>query len=562
METEVTERKFEQLDELHAQQYRLENSNATVCLVKSSLATVRRFPAEAAELTKAYQSNATVLEYTRRILRDATHQLGQQLGDQRPLDQRSVVNSPVRPVEPPAAAAGDRVSPERRPPRAEPPVVHLETIIQGDPHNYRRPEGQNGAAGRMDGSHPSRGMNNPHMSHQGRSQSQRRPDEAPERGNGQLPRRSRESPDKFDNPRSSGGALSGGRVGTHNDGEYLGSVAFFQSLPEGWDILPNLDVPVDFSQYSMMQRSGLMPTFNGTVEAYPSFKAHFKLAVHQVALPIFAKFMALKGALEKASELIPFLNTLEPGTTGYALLLNELEDRFGGRERQLHRHASNIRFLPVCSEDQHRNLQMFVDTIQAYHACLGMRAEVEIESYNHFNTIYYKLDRNLRMKYRTYCRTMNYSAASEGSAATLLAWVRNVVLAPLRMETARIRPEERPRHNNQARPDQRRQLPRGPLPRALAAEGGAVECVLCTGQNKAHNLDKCPIFKEKSVHDRKAVTFQLRRCFICLNSGHRASQCRANKCHCGQRHHQLLCTRERQALHVQERPPWARRPSP
>ena len=326
-------------------------------------------------------------------------------------------------------------------------------------------------------------------------------------------------------------------------------------LPEGWTQVPDLGAPVDFNQYSLMQRSGLMPSFNGMVEAYPSFKAHFVLAVHQVALPIFAKFMALKAALEKATELTSFLNTLEPGTTGYALLINELEERYGGKERQLHRHATNIRFLPVVTEESYKNLQTFVDTVQAYHACLGTRAQVEITSYNHFNTIYYKLDRNMRMKYRTYCRTMGQTAATEGSAANLLKWIKDVILATLRMENTRPRPDDKQRFQPGQKPEFRRQQPRGPAGRVMAAEQGQPECLLCTGGDKTHTLDSCPTFKKKPVHDRKAVTFQLRRCFICLRAGHRASQCSRDKCHCGQRHHPLLCTREKQALHVQEQPP-------
>ena len=580
VETAVTERKYDQLDELHAQQYRLETENATVCLVNSSLATVRRFPNEAAELTKVYQNNVTILEYTRRILREATHQNGQRTGDQRPLEERSISGSPRNqqtpgrprtPVPPPMRTDGidplltGEIPPQERArllasvatDRRIPPVVELEPPANRSPRNRAGREQIISPPNRNAGL-PRRIPDEIRVENPPRSQSQRRASGSPGRQRAGEANRSRESPDKFGDYNPNPGNNRTGSLfprGGMTGGEYMGFAAFYQSLPEGWDTAPNLNEPVDFNQYSMMQRAGLMPSFNGTVEGYPSFKAHFRLAVHQVALPIFAKFMALKAALEKAIELQSFLNTLEPGTTGYALLLNELEDRFGGRERQLHRHASNIRFLPVATEDHHKHLQGFVDTVQAYHACLGSRAAVEIESYNHFNTIYYKLDRNLRMKYRTYCRTMGLSAAREGSAANLLAWVKNVILAPLRMETHRLKPDDRGKPApGLPRGEFKKPFQRGPPGRAMVADQGP-ECVLCTGNDKAHNLDKCPTFKQKAVHDRKALTFQLRRCFICLQSGHRASQCNGKKCHCNQRHHPLLCTREQQALHVQEQPP-------
>ena len=559
VETQLTERKYDNLDNLHAKQYRLETENATTCLVNSSLAAVRRFPNEAAQLTKLYQNNVTVLEYTRRILREATHHHGQATGDTRPLEARSNTGSPRgnsgnEPTSPPRTPTApgrsdlpsigpDGVDPLLQgniPPRVRATLANTAsrpTVINLEPE----PRIPGYVPGRTQGATPPRSQS------QGRRPPPRDPPET-------TPPRSRESPDKFGFYQSSNPTNSS-RNPAPND-EYMGSPAFYQALPEGWTTVPNLGAPVDFNQYSLMQRSGLMPSFDGTVEAYPSFKAHFILAVHQVALPIFAKFMALKAALEKAIELTQFLHTLEPGTTGYALLINELEDRFGGKERQLHRHASNIRFLPVATEDHHRHLQNFVDTVQAYHACLGTRAQVEITSYNHFNTIYYKLDRNLRMKYRTYCRTAGLSASREGSAANLLAWVKNVILATLRIEGSRQRPDDRQRPQGGAhKPEFKKQHMKGPMGRALVAEQGSPECVLCPGQEKAHSLDNCPTFKKKSVRDRKAVAFQLRRCFICLKTSHRASQCNASKCPCGQRHHLLLCTKEQQALHVQERPP-------
>ena len=218
VETQVTERKYDQLDELDAKQYQLETENATNVLVNSSLATVRRFPAEAAELTKVYQNNVTVLEYTRRILRDATHQLGQATGDQRPLEDRSQPGSP---------AGNHRHNTEQRDlPDTGPDGI--DPLLRGEiPQRFRRDHNTaaqpNPAAMLVDlgtpnrgenevgrnrtynensnqvveglgprpadarGSRPEDGRSPPH-----RSQSQRREQNRPEQ-----PPRSRESPDKF-----------------------------------------------------------------------------------------------------------------------------------------------------------------------------------------------------------------------------------------------------------------------------------------------------------------------------------------------------------------------------
>ena len=264
VETQVTERKYDNLDELHAKQYRLETENATSVLVNSSLATVRRFPAEAAELNKIYQNNVTVLEYTRRILRDATHQLGQATGDQRPIEERSQPGSPVN----------------RQAPRQDtlPDIGQdgIDPLLRGEiPDHLRREQVQNTntdmatmvvdlgtpirtqGVGRNQGTNPdtpnrpepgtrpdARRSNRPNYgdSPPFRSQSQRREPERPEQ-----PPRSRESPDKFNfytgsgnttgNPRNQSNSRSARGSGglAPNADEYMGSAAFYGALTRGLD---------------------------------------------------------------------------------------------------------------------------------------------------------------------------------------------------------------------------------------------------------------------------------------------------------------------------------------
>ena len=207
---------------------------------------------------------------------------------------------------------------------------------------------------------------------------------------------------------------------------------FYRSLPEGWREPPRGHGALSFGHLSSLQRSGYMPTFNGKVENYHGFKMHFLVAVHRLPLPVLAKHMALRGVLEKIPELETFVGTVEPGLEGYAAMIWELEDRYGGRERLLHRHASNIKFLPTVSEDNLQTLEKFLSSVHAYHTALNN--DQEIGSYHHFNELYYKLEHALRIKYRTYCRTLRVSSAEESSAFTLVDWLKNVIMLPLRLD--------------------------------------------------------------------------------------------------------------------------------
>ena len=64
-------------------------------------------------------------------------------------------------------------------------------------------------------------------------------------------------------------------------------------------------------------------------------------------------------------------------------------------------------------------------------------------------------------------------------------------------------------------------------------------CPTCKGE---HEIWKCPVFKEKSVEERRSFVQTERLCFKCLRPGHRMYQCRwkGNCKKCGKSHNILL----------------------
>ena len=69
-------------------------------------------------------------------------------------------------------------------------------------------------------------------------------------------------------------------------------------------------------------------------------------------------------------------------------------------------------------------------------------------------------------------------------------------------------------------------------------EGKMVNCVFC---KKEHYSAACE--RVASVAAHKDALLKEGRCFLCLATGHRASQCLSlRKCRkCGRRHHQAIC---------------------
>ncbi|XP_036329865.1 uncharacterized protein LOC118742006 [Rhagoletis pomonella] len=71
----------------------------------------------------------------------------------------------------------------------------------------------------------------------------------------------------------------------------------------------------------------------------------------------------------------------------------------------------------------------------------------------------------------------------------------------------------------------------------LAIEKGG--CEVC--RKDGHNVESCRKFEAQKVPQRRKTARHLRLCFVCLQSGHKASSCQAKRCiECGGDHHKML----------------------
>ena len=65
-----------------------------------------------------------------------------------------------------------------------------------------------------------------------------------------------------------------------------------------------------------------------------------------------------------------------------------------------------------------------------------------------------------------------------------------------------------------------------------------ITCIFC---NQNHTSSKCNMITD--VNSRKAILKTKGKCFVCLRSGHKASECKStNNCYkCGSQHHLSIC---------------------
>ena len=114
---------------------------------------------------------------------------------------------------------------------------------------------------------------------------------------------------------------------------------FYGGLPSPWNVLPS---PAYINQSDYMKMM-FQHSFSGKLEDYETFRGLFIPIKHAVDVPIALKHYALASSLKgQAQDLVQ--GTL-PTAAGYALLINRLEENYGGVYRQLDRGMDRIRRL-------------------------------------------------------------------------------------------------------------------------------------------------------------------------------------------------------------------------
>ena len=320
---------------------------------------------------------------------------------------------------------------------------------------------------------------------------------------------------------------------------------FYRDLPTPWNIRPS-HMPVSFGQVSMLYRSGVVPKFAGNVGSYASFRSQFILAVHSLDLSILAKHLFLKASLKDVGDLQPLLQSVPTGSQGYRLLVARLEDKYGGIERLLGHHLSQLKNVPLVHPGDLGAAEALYDAVQSYKAALRQAGSYESTTHSYFSFVKAKLSHSLRLKYRDYC---SYKGSKNcQSVNALLKWLRRGVIRPLQMEPA---PPRRPAPARVGGGKGDAGPPRGPemnpegfkkLKEMAQGEGKlfAASAATCPGCLGNHTLAECPAFKKLPAPERRDYAYKLRVCFKCLIPGHFNSNCSAPPCSkCGKPHHVL-----------------------
>ena len=320
---------------------------------------------------------------------------------------------------------------------------------------------------------------------------------------------------------------------------------FYKRLPPPWNVVPTRQ-SANFAQVATLQKSGLIPVFDGTIGGYLGFRTQFKMSIHEVDLSILAKFMFLRNALAKVPELKTLLDIVPAGASGYALLIQRLEDKYGGEERMLTFHLEQLKKVPLVHSGDVAGAEALYDAVNSYRAALSEAGSRDHSTHSYFSFVKNKLSHSLKLKYSDYCSVRGVRRPQD--IKYLIKWLYRCVILPLGLDPAPVRrgggqipPRNRGRDEiyraPELRPEGQKKLHK------MAQEGGRLFaasgrlCPLCQGE---HSLPSCKKFLDMEVPDRREIVGSLKVCFRCLELGHMNANCQSSFCKvCNKNHHEL-----------------------
>ena len=365
----------------------------------------------------------------------------------------------------------------------------------------------------------------------------------PDRGGSYLYRNA--SPPRYQSPKIKLKVTEGGYHGQEAE-----DPDFYGFLPAPWNKQPCQSTQT-FNNLLSLQKNGVLPTFDGQQSNYQNFRSLFIMMVHSTHIGIFAKDVLMRHALRACSALSTLMAAAPPGPQGYAMIINRLEERYGGSTKLLNHYLTRIKRVAPIQEGQVDSLEELLDNANGYHAALATWGARDATTHSHYNLLLNKFGPVLRMRYHSYMA--EHPGGSDHDVEHLLHWAQMFLLKPWRMEPLAFKkPQERKQEHRQGQQPLRQpqdrpvavdinkfrqQVPPGRHYQAQAQQ--KTGCPQCKAE---HNLAQCKQFSKLEPEGRMEVVMKAAACFRCLSIGHRSRTCRvSNPCNkCKRKHHTLL----------------------
>ncbi|XP_062701721.1 uncharacterized protein LOC134285252 [Aedes albopictus] len=256
-----------------------------------------------------------------------------------------------------------------------------------------------------------------------------------------------------------------------------------------------------------------LPTFDGTYEAWYSFKSMFQNVMARYATESPAiKLYHLRNALVGKAAGVIDQDIINNGDYEAAWAI--LTDRFEDKRLIIDKHIEAIFSLPKISKDSSTELRKLVDTcVKNVQALENLELEVDgLGEQMLINQLASKMDQQDPGELSSYADTIEFLKQ------------RCRIMEKVETNSAKV---ENPK-------------PARPVTKSKTlVSANELQCTVC---NNSHELYKCEEFKKKSVSDKYSLLRKSGACFNCLGKGHRTTECSSSStCRkCSRKHHTLL----------------------
>ena len=279
-----------------------------------------------------------------------------------------------------------------------------------------------------------------------------------------------------------------------------------------------------------------LPKFKGDVTNWITFWDSFKSAVHDNAqISSIDKFNYLNSLLEGAAART--IQGLTLSEDNYASAIDLLQERFGKPQQIISAHMDELLKIQACSSERTTSLRFVYDKISVHVRGL---ASLGISSKEYGSLLIpilmSKFPSDIRLQIAR--KTTNEVWEIE----ELLETIKREIEAREASEAVKANANTQKPFN--AAPQRR---PPPTTSTFVSKEENSQFKIRCAYCNGLHYSASCEHMTD--VNERRDALRKNNRCFICLKSGHRATDCKSTKkCrHCEKRHHQSLCDQTNRA---------------
>ena len=286
-------------------------------------------------------------------------------------------------------------------------------------------------------------------------------------------------------------------------------------------------------------------TFHGDPKKWIAFRDSFNVSVSTRDISDVEKFNYLRMYLK--GEALRAIDGLAVTNENYSEAYEILEKRFGNKQIIVNSHMEELCNIDdVTDDDDTKGLRRLYDTVEVN--LRSLRA-LKVDPQQYGTLLVPIIKKSLPGEV--------VLLLSRKFDSNLDLWVLDDLMNELRLE---IEARERCFHDNggiwdsggavKKETSRRKKLPNTGETLLSQNDKNKLKCVYC---GKPHYPDQCRIVTD--TVQRKLILQEKKRCYICTNGGHNASQCKSKKkCYlCKGKHHTSLCDESKKDEDVGEK---------